>query len=229
MAREVFKPRLSELLPYRRNAEALTWLPDYLADAVGDNCIDMSHEAIAGKLILEDLIDYSFGSDEVAAISLLSFDGAPMAVAEKYGDRGRWDLKVIDGDAWRCFRHAALDAQIASELEDVHDIANIEARSDQSYIRYTRDAGDALSVHILCPRWSQFSHHFKTQQAHIDGEPVEFISWTNPEMKSWEGGDAEKVRVRFTASGEVRDVNGVEIGFRPPRAEPAPGIDEMRP
>lgn len=218
MTRTVFTPGIEDLLPFSGKTENLTWMPEYLEESIGWQQVDFSHEAISGKLKSIGLLDYHFQSGEIACAQLITFEDRQMAVAQKYGDRSSWILKVLDREVWRDFRHAVLDAQLDDDRIDVVPLQGCAVVREQSYLRFTKDDGDALSVHMLHPRWGNFEHLFKTHEAHLDGEPVEYVSWTHPDRKSWERDDAELVKIRVTSSGETRDVPGVAIGFRRPVA-----------
>lgn len=205
-------PTISELLEFAKPPKPMDWLPDYFDSEF--NVYNINWSAVHnGRLTYTYLIEYMFGSDEVATAQLFFFDDKPFMLVEKYGDRVDDLISIVNRDTYVEFAkfllHLELDERL-KKLETVDADKEMVIVPDQ-YIKFS-NGDEGLAVHIESPKWNMgFKHMFNDHIAIYEGEVVSFVGWENPALQSWDA-ESEMIIVS-TASGGQFVIDGFQISF----------------
>lgn len=209
-----------DALSFAKAPKAVEYIPDFIMDSLNINCgyVDIPDEQKA-RFTETRLLDYYFGSDEVAEATLYYFDGVPFLLAEKYGDRTDYIVKIIDRAAYLKFAvyifEFSLDATVNVQVADGLDVA---LKSENGYLVYTKEPErGGLAVHIASPRGLMgFPGMFDSHDATFKGQAVTFAGWKNEKLASWSKG-SEIVFLKLP-NGEVIECDGglIEFGLRKP-------------
>ena len=212
MTREILPLTLSVAKSRAGTPEVMDWLPEHLQSLAGIQIFSYPSKYV-GWLTVRTLYNYHFDSDEVATAVIYAIDGSDFALAEKYGDRASYDVKVIDKGAYG--RFVVMMAEMLLEEQDVPMAdENTVLGEGNPYLTFT-DGPNGQAVHIRWPSWHvSFPHLFETHNAfHFDETPVKFVAWAHPMVKSF--GDKGRLVVVEYPDGSHRTIDGIEIAFVP--------------
>lgn len=214
------KITVREALSFAKAPATVEWIPECIMTDLNiySSFCDIPDEQKA-RFTETRLIDYYFGSDEVAEATLYYFDGVPFLLAEKYGDRTDYMIKIIDRAAYLKFGlfifEFSLDANAHVQVVDGLDI---ELKNENGYLIYEKDPErGGLAVHITSPKWCMgFPHMFDSHDAMFRGQPVTFVGWKNEKRAAWDSG-SEIVRLKLP-NGDVIECDGglISFGLRKP-------------